>query len=376
MKHVLATAQSDLPAIAINGRFLTQILRGVQRFAIETVKSIDSLLDTPAYAALKGRVELVAPPGARDFDLRNIPLRRGGIGAGYQWEQLQFPFLTRGQLQLNLCMLGPVISPNQVVVIHDATVKALPGNFSWKFRTAYGVLVPILCRVADTVVTVSDFSRHELGKYYGAKIDRIPVCYEGCDHIVAVKPDPSIIDRLGLTGRKFFLGVGINSQNKNLDNTVAAFLQSGLDDTVLVLTGSRETRVHGQLSSADHERVRMTGFVSDAELRALYEAAAALVFASRYEGFGIPPIEAMRCGCPVIISDQPALVEVGGDAVLRRGMDDVAGLAGAMRDIHSDASLRDDLKKRGFARAERFTWDKTARQLLDLCLDAGARRSA
>jgi glycosyltransferase involved in cell wall biosynthesis len=273
-------------------------------------------------------------------------------------------------------MLGPVASPHQVVVIHDATVKALPGNFSWKFRAAYGLLVPILCRVADKVVTVSDFSRHELGKYYGARIDRIPVCYEGCDHIVVVKPDLTIIERLGLKGRRFFLGVGINSYNKNLDNTVAAFLQSGLDDSILVLTGSREARVHGQLSSAEHERVRMTGFVSDSELRALYEAATALVFASRYEGFGLPPIEAMRCGCPVIISDQPALVEVGGDAVLQCGMDDVPALARAMHDVQSDAALSDRLKQAGFARAKKFTWDNTARTLLDLCLDVEKRRAA
>ena len=106
-------------------------------------------------------------------------------------------------------------------------------------------------------------------------------------------------------------------------------------------------------------------------MRALYEHALALVFPSRYEGFGLPPIEAMMCGCPVIISDQPALVEVGGDATLGCGMDDVEGLARLMREVHDDASLRAKLAAAGKARAAQFTWAQTARRLLDHCIEVG-----
>jgi glycosyltransferase involved in cell wall biosynthesis len=361
------------PAIAINGRFLTQRVAGVQRFAIETIKAIDELLESPAYAALKGRVEILAPRTARDFALKNIPLRRCGMFRGYFWEQVEFPLHAGGRLLLNLCMLGPVATRHQVVVVHDATVRALPANFSWRFRAAYGFLIPRLCRRADRAVTVSEFSRQEIGRWYGVNVDAMPICFEGCDHITAAMADTSMLDRFGLTGKNYFLGVGVGSSNKNIETVLAAFERAKLDDTLLVLTGKRDAWVHGQLTEIHSAAVRNVGFVSDGELRALYEHALALVFPSRYEGFGLPPIEAMRCGCPVIISNQPALIEVCGDAALRCGVDDITELTALMCTIHSDPALRAKLVEDGRERVARFTWRATARCLLDLCLTIGGR---
>ena len=192
------------PKIAINGRFLTQIVSGVQRFAIETVKAIDSLLDTAPYAALKGRIEIVAPPDARAFDLANIPLRRTRYLDGYAWEQIEFPMAATGQVLLNLCMLGPVAVRNQVVVIHDATTRAWPQNFSARFRAAYRLLIPLLCRRADLIVTVSEFSRREIGKWYGADTGKIPICYEVATTSPPWRPIPRRSIALPLATRNFF----------------------------------------------------------------------------------------------------------------------------------------------------------------------------
>ncbi len=246
--------------IAINGRFLTQRSSGVQRFAMETIAAIDALLDSD-YAALKGRVELLAPKQARDYPLKNIPLRRAGFFSGYFWEQLEFPLHAAGRLQLNLCMLGPLVSKHQLIVVHDATVRALPKNFSARFRAAYGFLLPRLCRRADLVVTVSEFSRREIGKWYGADVGKMLVCYEGCDHIIALPADRAVLDRLGLAGRKFFLGVGVNSTNKNISRVVAAFHQAKLGDAMLVLTGAKDPKVFGQIDLIQSDRVRLVGFV-------------------------------------------------------------------------------------------------------------------
>jgi glycosyltransferase involved in cell wall biosynthesis len=371
-RHPSPLVIGPAPRIAINGRFLTQKTQGVQRFAIETVRAIDALLDTEAYRGLKGRVEILAPRKARDFPLKNIPLRRCGWLDGYIWEQIEFPLHAAGRLLLNLCMLGPVAVYRQVVVVHDATVKALPRNFSWKFRAAYGILIPMVCRRAAVSVTVSEFSRREIGKLYGVDTDTMPVCSEGGDHITAVPPDNSVIERLGLTGRKFFLGVGIgSSRNKNGEVVAASFSQAKLDNTLLVLTGKHDSAVFGKLAEVNSATVKNVGHVTDPELRALYEHALAMVFPSRYEGFGLPPIEAMMCGCPVIISDQPALVEVCGDAALRCGMDDVSGLADHMRDVYSNEATRSLLADAGRARASQFTWAATARRLLDHCIEVG-----
>jgi glycosyltransferase involved in cell wall biosynthesis len=361
--------------IAINGRFLTQKIHGVQRFASEVTKAIDRLLDDPAYAALRGHVEIVTPHNGVPLDLRHIPVRHCGRLEGYAWEQIELPIFARGSLLLNLCLLGPIVTKRQVVVAHDASVRAIPDNFSWQFRAAYDFLVPRLLR-SDRVVSVSDFSRHEIGKYYGVEIDRIPVCYEGADHITAAPADTSILSRLDITGRRYLLGVGIFSRNKNYENVLAAFNQAALGDTLLVVTGSRDGRIRSFSLDTTSSKLVMAGYVSDAELRALYENALALVYPSRYEGFGLPPVEAMQCGCPVIISDQPALVEMAGDAALRCGMDDVAALAGLMQAVHSDAELRARMKQASLERARRFTWAETARILLEQCIEVGASRAA
>jgi len=365
----------SLPRIAINGRFLTQRASGVQRFAMEAIKAIDALLDGD-YAALKGRIEILAPRNARDFPLKNIPLRRVGYSFGYAWEQFEFPLHAAGHLLLNLCMLGPLMTKHQLVVVHDATVRALPENFSPRFRAAYGFLLPRLCRRADLTVTVSEFSRGEIGKWYGADIAKMPVCHEGGDHITAVTADPSVLERLGLVGRKFFLGVGVDSANKNIASVVAAFHKAKLDDTLLVLTGAKDPKVFGQIAQIQSEGVRMVGFIPDTDLRTLYEHALALVFPSFYEGFGLPPLEAMTCGCPVIISEQPALIEVCGDVALRCRADDTDGIMRHMQALHSDAGLRARLSAAGKERARGFTWAATARSLLDDCLAIDAKRAA
>jgi len=371
----LSTSFRNAPKIAINGRFLTQKLVGVQRFATETTKALDRLLGDPAYAALRGNIEIVAPRAAQAFDLEYIPVRRCGFLRGYAWEQIEFPLHSAGSLRLNLCILGPVAVRRQIVVFHDATVRAMPDTFSWKFRAVYNTLMPMLMR-SDCVAAVSDFSRHEIGKYYGADIARMPVCHEGGDHILAAPADRSVLERIGAAGRPYFLGVGVFSSNKNMKLALDAFLQSGLDDTLLVLTGSPDP--HSAIYSAvvSDKRVRLAGYVTDAQLRALYENALALVFPSTYEGFGLPPLEAMQAGCPVVISPQPALVEVGGNAVLKCAMHDVAGLTDLMRQLHGDATLRARLKTAGLERAGRFTWKRTAQTLLDLCLEVAASRRA
>jgi glycosyltransferase involved in cell wall biosynthesis len=364
-----------LPDIVINGRFLTQRTVGVQRFAAEVTRAIDSLIDSGEYAPLKGRIEVLAPPGARDFPLRHIPVHHCGTSNGYFWEQVEFPLHARGRMLLNLCMLGPVAVRRQIVVIHDATVRARPSTFAWRFRAAYNVLIPLLCRHALCPVTVSEFSRREIGKWYGVDVSHMPVCFEGGDHILETPADPSVIERLGLVGRKFFLCVGMGN-NKNPETLVAALAKARLPDTLLVFTGSRQSRVNGRLRELGSDNVRYAGYVSDSELRALYEHALALTFPSYYEGFGLPPVEAMTCGCPVIISEQPALVEMAGDAALHCDADDAEELAGLMRLVHDDPVRRAAMIEAGHARAARFTWRATARTLLDLCLSYSARSAA
>jgi glycosyltransferase involved in cell wall biosynthesis len=362
------------PSIAINGRFLTQQMVGVQRFAIEVVKAIDGLIGDGEFPELQGRIEILAPRSARDFSLRHIPLRRCGLGSGYFWEQIECPIYAHGKTLLSLCMVGPVAVRDQVLVVHDATVRALPLTFSARFRAAYNFLIPLLCRRCRCAVTVSEFSRREIGRWYGADVSRMPVCFEGADHLTQVEPDHGVFDRLDLAGRKFFLSVGVG-KNKNTDALVAAFEKAQLPDTLLVLTGQRYSWISGREAPQPGDGLRYAGYVTDGELRALYERALGLACASRYEGFGLPPVEAMTAGCPVIISDQPAMLEICGDAALHCAADDTTAMARLMRRVHADPALRTSLVAAGHARVARFTWRATARMLLEICLREADSRS-
>jgi glycosyltransferase involved in cell wall biosynthesis len=359
--------------VFINGRFFTQRQTGVQRMALESVRAIDGLLGTEAGRGLS--VTLLVPGGATVPDFTNIAVRKGGVfSGGYAWEQLDLPRLASRGVLLNLCNLGPVIKHRQVVVVHDATPRVMPQAFSRAFRLTYRVLVPLLGAIAARLVTISEFSRREITQWYGIPGNRLAICAEGGEHILGQPADRGVLQKNGLEGRRFFLAVGVGSRNKNTELVAAAFERAGLTDVHLVMTGMRERRVH---QGADErtfasEAVHYVGHVSDAELRALYEHALALIYPSRYEGFGLPPLEAMTCGCPVVISDQPALLEIAGnsEAALVTGMDDVEGLARKMIQLAQDGDLRLRLSERGRAHAARFTWENTAACLLKLCREA------
>jgi glycosyltransferase involved in cell wall biosynthesis len=357
------------PRIAINGRFLTQRMAGVQRFALETLKAIDGLLSHPDNAALRGRVELLVPPAYRGTPgLRAIETKSVGRWNGYAWEQLELPFLVSGKVLLGLCGLGPIMLRRQLVVMHDTTYLAIPTTFTPTVRFVYGVIVPALVRRAACLFAVSAFTREELARRLGADASRIGVCNEGGDHMETVVAEPGILARNGLVGRRYFLAVGVGGPNKNHAVLLEAFGRGGFEDMLLVLTGKRNTRVHTGTGIEDREDVHYVGYVSDGELRALYENAVALVYPSSYEGFGLPPLEAMVCGCVAIVADQPALVEVAGDAGVHFPYDDPGALAELMRRVSSDETFRREMAARARARATAFRWENTARTLLDACL--------
>jgi glycosyltransferase involved in cell wall biosynthesis len=189
---------------------------------------------------------------------------------------------------------------------------------------------------------------------------------------LAVPADPSVLKRLGLEGVRYFLAVGSRNPNKNLDLLFAAFTRLAVAPaTRLVVVGSADNRVFAGVtavlavpSAPRSEAVIEAGAADDAELRALYEHALALVFPSLYEGFGLPPLEAMACGCPVLCSNAASLPEVCGDAVLYFDPQSIEQISAAMAQILRDADLRDSLRERGRVQARRFGWQAAAERLL------------
>jgi glycosyltransferase involved in cell wall biosynthesis len=183
--------------------------------------------------------------------------------------------------------------------------------------------------------------------------------------VLRTPADARILERLGLVHRSYVLAVGSLTPNKNFNGVVHAAALLGDLDCKIVAAGGANTRVFNGVDLTGDALI-MAGYVTDGELRALYENAACFIFPSFYEGFGLPPLEAMHCGCPVIVSDRASLPEVCGNAAVYCNPDDPADMARQLRLVLTSAALRRELREAGFARALSFGWQRSADQLNEL----------
>ncbi|MBV1916794.1 MAG: glycosyltransferase family 4 protein [Sphingomonadaceae bacterium] len=319
--------------------------------------------------------EILLPAGARIWRHGNdssaeLPFPIRGVGPrglkGHLWEQIALPiFAGRGTL-LNFCSSAPIARRKQAVMIHDAQVWDVPETFSRSFVAAYRVLLPIISRRSRHVLTVSQFAKERLEAHGVVPKDKAVVIYNGSDHMDRISPDSDVLARYGLTSGSYFFALGSVARHKNIKTVIEARQMIGEDIPPLIIAGGGNAKVFsGAGLSLDEKHGRFIGRVSDEELKALYTNALALVFPSITEGFGLPPVEAMRCGCPVIATTGGAVPEVCGDAALYADPRDASQWAAAMEQVTLSADLRSGLKSKGLVRAGQFEWSRAARELVD-----------
>ncbi|HZH46108.1 MAG TPA: glycosyltransferase family 1 protein [Roseococcus sp.] len=339
----------------LNGRFLLQGLTGVQRYAREIALALAAMPDRPA-------VTLLAPPGATGLEaFAPLSPRIIGRATGQAWEQLELPRAARDGLLLSLGNTAPLLAgAAQAVVVHDAGVFDTPESYGWAFRAWYRSLQRLLVLRGARMVTVSRFSAGRLSLHLGIEP---PATLEGGEHILRAEADPAILARHGLASGRYALVVGTGAAHKNLAALHAAMAELRARGLVLAVAGAKDAAVFSAGSEAPGE-VCALGRVSDGELRALYDGALCLLFPSRYEGFGLPPLEAMWCGCPVLAGPAGAVPEVCGDAALYFDADEPGSLAALIGRLADDPSLRARLASAGRARAAEFSWEMAARRLL------------
>lgn len=352
--------------IVINGRFLGRRMTGVDRFAYEVIASINGFIagNDPDVQGLNFKI--VLPPEVKpEREFSHIPMETVGSRQGQLWEQWDLPgAVPSDSLLLNLCNTGPVLLRRQVVVIHDATPVRMPMTFSRAFRLWYRILMPLLGRVSRKVLTISKFSMDEIVSAYSVPRNKVSVVVEGGEHILRSSPDKSAIERFGLSNRPYVLAVSSMAAHKNFRQVLEAIARLGNPPFDVAIAGGANSRVFGVSGMIDCESIKWLGYVSDSELRALYESAMCFVFPSLYEGFGIPPLEAMNCGCPVLASRAASIPEVCGDAALYFDPYNADELADLMMRMANDPVLRAELTEKGSARSEQFSWDRSARQVL------------
>jgi glycosyltransferase involved in cell wall biosynthesis len=346
--------------IVINGKFFAQRVTGTQRYSRELLNEFDRLLSSD----YSGRVEmeLLVPPAAHSVpDYKNLHVRTVGTVNGVIWEQVELPRHCRGQLLFTPCGGAPIFHRRNVVTIHDAAVAAAPNGYSFAYRNWYKNICRLLAHTAEHIFTNSIFSKSEIGKWYGAPISKVSVTYLGSDHFSRLQSDPSALSRLGIKGR-YVLGVSSQSSNKNFHRIVAATRNLGETGVQLVIAGGSDSKVYRNRLKVP-ESVNVLGYVQDSELKALYENASCFVFASLYEGFGLPPMEAISVGCPIVVSRAGALPEIFARAAIFCDPYDTEQIAAAVKLAISHPALTPD-QSRTFA--ETFTWEKCARETLEV----------
>lgn len=348
----------------VNARFLTQPVTGVQRHAIEVSKWLRRMDRSIRFLSPRGVIhrELAAQLGAEQV----------GRFTGHVWEQFELNQHVGASPLIGLCNAGPLYRRRQVVTLHDAAPFSVPEAYSLLYRSWYKFSATALGRRAHTVMTDSEFSKQELREQVGIVPSKIQVVSLGHEHVFDHAADHSIITRNGLGDGPFLLAVGSRSPHKNFAALVHALERIGAVDFRVVIAGGINPRVHA--GSADNTlpgNVSHIGFVTDAELRALYEQAAAYVHPAYYEGFGLPPLEAMALGCPVICSNAASLSEVCGEAAAYFDPRDVAALASIIVAVMSDDARRKQLSELGRARARDFRWKRSAQRILELAQSVG-----
>jgi len=349
----------------INGRFLTQSLTGVQRYAREIVTAIDGQLAGAGTIARHGPT-VVAPKDARiEMAMASLDFRRFGIGSGHFWEQTA---LSRcGGIGL-LCLgnTGPLLGPPKIICIHDTNVWDSPESYSLAFRKTYQMLLPALARSAWQVTTVSRYSAERL-VHLGIVRNKTPVVIpNGHEHVFRWSAARSTLgERIGRTDQ-FLLMVGSGGRHKNIGLILSLASEIAALGLKLVVAGNVSDPQPGQAEAEPSSNVVFLGRVTDDDLCWLYAHAIALLFPSLQEGFGVPALEAMALGCPVIASTAASLPEIGGSAVLYASPDDPREWMGAIRTIASDRALAERLSSAGRDRAKDFTWTVSAAKYLAL----------
>jgi alpha-1,3-rhamnosyl/mannosyltransferase len=277
-----------------------------------------------------------------------------------------FPWNTTGPTPRTGCV---VVTMHDVVPIAhpDPRLRGTYKNLRWRFKFRAAA------RRADLIITDSQFSADEIRRMLGVPEDHIHVVLLAADDFdpASSESDDAVFERLDVK-RPYILAVGAGDRRKNLallDRTMP-LVRETLPDLSLVLAGPRRK------SAGPYDDGRRTlGFVTDAELAALFRGAQALVQPSTYEGFGLPVLEAMQLGTPVICAYASSLPEVAGDAAAWIDPHDEKALARVIIDVASDPARRAQMAETGRAQAARFSWDKTARETLEAFDEARARYS-
>ena len=342
----------------INGRFLTQPMTGVERYAYNICK---------AMCALHQSFTIVCPkaPIHQDYDVSDLNIVHYGIGNSHFWEQCVLPFFFIGKknyLVVSFTGLGSILIRRKIMTIHDLAFLKNPAWYSRAYYWYYRFMTPLAVKTSQHILTVSEFSKSEILRFYPfLNGEKISVVYNAIDSQLFKTcndvPQPE---------NRFILCVSSIDPRKNFARLVEAC--QCLTGAKLYIVGNYNRVFSNQKELAtDSDHIHFLGRVSDEELVRLYNQAECFVFPSLYEGFGLPPLEAMACGCPVLVSDIPVEREVCGDAALYFNPLEPSEILRIITQYLSNTDvIKKTMRQKGYDNIKRFSWENSANVLMEI----------
>lgn len=347
--------------IYVNGRFLLQNQTGVNRFAYEICR---------AWTAMGIHFTLCCPPGdiKECYDTSDFNIIVCGWGKSHIWEQFFLPYWfarIKGK-KLLICFTGlaPILARNKIMTIHDLAFMVNPSWYSKSYLFLYRILTPICAATSLKILTVSESSKKEIMQRLSIKEDKIKVVYNAVASFF-YNSENDIIK----TNEKYILAVSSIDPRKNFTRLLKSLAYVENENIKLYVVGGQNTIYSTSVKKLNKnilsERVKWLGRVSDKELKQYYINATCFVYPSLYEGFGIPPLEAMACGTPTIVSAIPSIEEVCKDASLYINPYDEKDIADKINILLRNEDLQRSLVGKGYKRYVKFNWRKSASLLAE-----------
>lgn len=343
----------------VNGRFLTQKPTGVHRYAFEICNQLCELgID----------FYVIAPKEINtDYDI-NFELVQYGTFNTHLWEQISLPGYLKKQdnpLLVSFSGCGPLNYSNQIITIHDVSHERHPEWFSKTYCRFYGYMMPRIGKKSHAVITVSEFSRQEIKETLNIPLDKIHVINCSVPSYHSINEEDR--DQGRGSKEKYIVSVSSMDPRKNFIRLVEAFNRIEDKSIKLYIIGMQFKAFNTpDMNKLIHDNVILTGYLDDEALKKMYRNALFSVYPSLYEGFGIPPLESMLYGCPVIASDIAALKEISGEAAMYANPLDVADMGFKMDLLIRDDKLREELSQKGREQVKKYSWSKSAQQVIDL----------
>jgi len=337
--------------LIINSRFLTQNITGVQRFAIEISKQLKKLYGE--------NIQFVSPKNIIHHDLsKKLDVKIIGNKTGHLWEQIDLPKYLKNHgspLLLNLANTAPLFYRDKIVTVYDLAFYHHPEWFSKKFTLFYNFLIPKVLGNSKYIFTDSNYVKNDISNSYNISKNKITTLHGSYAEIFKYND---------MKREKFVLAVGSIDPRKNLKSIIEIFKEK--QDIKLIIVGQKN-KIFSSFDITDlPNNIKFTGYISDEELVTFYNTASLFIYPSFFEGFGIPPLEAQVCGCPVIASNTTSLPEVGGNSFLYCNPSTIDDIKQKIELLLNDNSLQEELIEKGFENIERFSWEKSAKKIIEV----------